>query len=89
MAGTCAVWQQHGRLSEIGAFWVNITLCGFKGKSKLGGTQELEPVLANEGIGFLVVVIAVTISRVERQMSFMGNSASEVLCDIAPSTFEN
>lgn len=43
--------------------------------------------LDNEGIGFLMVIIAVIISRVERQISLMGNTASEVLCDIAQSTF--
>lgn len=74
-------------LSETGALWITITLCGLKGKSKFGGTQELEPVLDNEGIGFLMVIIAVIISRVERQISLMGNTASEVLCDIAQSTF--
>lgn len=70
-------------LSETGALWIT----GLKGKSKLGGPQELEPVLDNEGIGFLMVIIAVIISRVERQISLMGNTASEVLCDIAQSTF--
>ena len=34
--------------------WVMIVLCGFKGKPKLGGPRELENVLGNERIGFLV-----------------------------------
>lgn len=37
--------------------------------------------LDNEGIGFLVVIIAVTISRIERETSLMGNIASEALCE--------
>lgn len=43
--------------------------------------------LDKEGIGFLMLIIAVIISRVERQISSMGNIAFEVLCDIAQSPF--
>lgn len=40
--------------SESAVLWVMIVLCGFKGKPKLGGPRELENVLGNERIGFLV-----------------------------------
>lgn len=53
-------------------------LCGLKGKPRLG-TQELENVLDNEGIGSLIGVIGVTTSRVEREASLMENIASRAL----------
>lgn len=43
--------------SESAELWVMIVLCGFKGKPKLGGPQELENVLGNESVGFLVGVV--------------------------------
>ena len=71
-------------LSEIAALWVTIMLCGLKGKPKLGGTQEPENVLGNEGTGFVIGGVGVTASRVERETSLMQNLASRALCDMAP-----
>lgn len=39
-------------LSSIAALWISLLLCGLKGKPKLGGSQELENVLGNEGMDF-------------------------------------
>lgn len=70
-------------LLEIAALWISTTPSGLKRKPKLGGTQEVEQVLDNEGIGFLIVIIAVTTSRIERETLLMENTAS----DMAQSTF--
>lgn len=59
-------------------------LCGLKGKPKLGGTQELQHVLGNEGTGFVIGGVGVTAARVERETSLMENLASRALCDMAP-----
>lgn len=81
-------WQKLCQwLSEIAAPWITITLSGLTGKPTLGGTQEVEHVLDNEGIGFLIVIIAVATSRVERETLLVENTASEALCDMAQSTF--
>lgn len=77
-------WQKLCKwLSEIAALWITIIFCELKGKPKLGGTQELDMYW----IAFLVVVIGVTVTRVEREISLMEKMASEALCDIAQSTF--
>lgn len=63
-------WQKLCKwFSEIAALWITIVLCGLKGKPKLGGTQKLEHALHKEGIVSLLVIIGVTIPRVERNFN--------------------
>lgn len=50
-------------LSEIAAPWITIALCWLTEKPKHDGAQAVEHMLDNEGIGFLILIIAVTTSR--------------------------
>lgn len=68
-------------LSELAALWISITPSGLKGKPKLGGTQEVEHVLDNEGL-FDCNYCSDNI-QVERETLLMENTASHM----APSTF--